>query len=756
MFKSGEEYSIAKLFTGDSEDHKLVIPDLQRDYCWGDYSVRNNGKNTKQELVSGFYDNLFQVLLSEDDLNKGIMLGLIYGYKDLTGRIQICDGQQRITTLFLMLGMLYREIPDGETPANEFKNCLISKFEISDDKEPRLQYSIRESTLYFLSDLVCEFFLKQGLKVDDIRSQSWYFKEYDLDASIQSMISAIKIIETKMNSTKKDVDYLKIFEKFGEGLLHKLTILYYDMGDRRRGEETFVVINTTGEPLTASENLKPILIGNIIDEKTRQTFSSDWEDREHWFWENKPDRELTADEGLKDFHIWYWQLRLLQEKSWVNKKAYDLKPIELFIKKPLVDFDNEEIPNIKNWGISKNPETIHSYFTALTKLVELSKNIEVLDLLSTISKSDKIDLDWFRSKIKSDLNVILPLLAYLEKFKEPNFFIDFVRRIRKNYFDVKMKHRNVNKIDWRHIVQIIEFANSEEAVLNYKTKENEKEFKKISNVDLNEWFNEEEKWKNTLKKDAENQLKKWEDHPDFMGDLEPLKTVSESSNDVSELECYFDFYLTPKKLGNEKFNKSLENLIRISFFIDNGSFEHRTLAGSGYCMLVENNNIPFLLKDYNVFWRLLVKNRSNDEELIQHLKNKIRVYFEFNESNDFIWHKDKVENYGVIRIWSLLEYLDFEEIDFKDSISIACFWSSDKMLINKNIDNKIQIGNFTLGRSWSNNKSGAFDYKMRLMSEAHDNQKAILAQEINQEINRKIVSNTKEYIDKINCFFSQN
>ena len=35
-FISGNEYSLSDFFGGDT---KVIIPDLQRDYCWGDKAV---------------------------------------------------------------------------------------------------------------------------------------------------------------------------------------------------------------------------------------------------------------------------------------------------------------------------------------------------------------------------------------------------------------------------------------------------------------------------------------------------------------------------------------------------------------------------------------------------------------------------------------------------------------------------------------------------------------------------------------------
>lgn len=263
-FESGVEYTIKQLFNGDN---KIVIPDLQRDYCWGD-KAWNEKANNYTELVSGFLDSL--LLAFNENRQDKLLLGLIYGYESPHYTIQLCDGQQRLTTLFLLMGMINRK-----TDKNQFQHILISKSELLDDREPNLQYAIRESTLYFLSDLVCEFFLNNNVKIEQIKKESWYFKEYDLDASIQSVINAIKTIDNKLINI--DIN------SFGEFVLNNLQMIYYDMGHRTRGEETFVVINTTGEPLTATENLKPILIGKIENEKVRGVFSKEWEEEKSGF-----------------------------------------------------------------------------------------------------------------------------------------------------------------------------------------------------------------------------------------------------------------------------------------------------------------------------------------------------------------------------------------------------------------------------------------------------------------------------------------
>ena len=278
--KTGYTYTLADLF---SKDNKIIIPDLQRDYCWGTTNDKD-GNN----LVDRFIDNLIA------NLKKELNLGLLYGYEAPLGHIQLCDGQQRITTLFLLIGMLNKNSNDY------FRRLLISESEEKDDWEPYLQYAIRESSLYFLSDLTRFFFIEnKQLSVEDIKLQPWYFKDYDLDPSIQSMIATMKIIEQKIGS----IDCIS----FGVQITTKLTFMYYDMGNRHKGEETFVVINTTGEPLSSTENLKPLLINKQPKEKQEEC-AHKWEQWEQFYWKNRRDND-TADNGLKEFFRWVMLLQ---------------------------------------------------------------------------------------------------------------------------------------------------------------------------------------------------------------------------------------------------------------------------------------------------------------------------------------------------------------------------------------------------------------------------------------------------------------
>jgi hypothetical protein len=505
---------------------------------------------------------------------------------------------------------------------NQFKDILISEAELVDDKEPNLQYAIRESTLYFLSDLVCEFFLKKDTKIEEIQKQSWYFKEYDLDASIQSMMNAIKIIDGKLEGVDS--------AKFGEFIINKLQMLYYDMGHRIRGEETFVVINTTGEPLTATENLKPILIGNIKDEEARKKASNEWEDREEWFWQNRKEGEQTSDKGLNDFFVWYWQIRLLQEKSWKGKKSYNHNPNELFQKQPNIIEGQDENPDTSKWVESKNLDTVHQYFTALQNLVEKCKGDKVAKILKTI-KNENITLTWFRGV---NLEVVLPLIAYIQKYPDYQNLYQFVRRIRKNYFDKIWKERNTNFVDWRYIIQIIEFSKTENDVLEFETKATESKFKKIQNVPLNEWYNEEERIKSSLKKDYQEDIEKWEDHQDFMGDLSFF--ISDNQNTFETLQKHHKNYVTVIDLIRNKKEEPISNTFRLFLlYIGCEKVEHKyrvswDIEGVLFSTISRNH------LSNSEFKKLCFQEENNLENYcLEYIKAKIVEWdlFNLNESN---------------------------------------------------------------------------------------------------------------------------
>ena len=399
-FITGETYTLAELFSGE---RRIIIPDLQRDYCWGD---ENNTKSTgeKGELVTDFVNNLLGQF--DDQRNKNdksaLNLGLFYGYEVPADHIQLCDGQQRLTTLYLLLGMINKktvENKDNQFTEGKFRRHLISDFEYKqDDKEPYLNYAIRESSLYFLSDLVCKFFIGNTDKVECIKSADWYFDDYNLDPSIQSMLKALDKIEKIIY--EKNTDLLE----FGDWLLNKVTFLYFDMENRKNGEETFVVINTTGEPLSSTQNLKPLVLQvNTAQEIGGKKIDQCWEEIETWFWKKRQGDNDTADAGFAEFLRWISIIEQVDIDAPEEEKTDSIKKlIQLILQGKKCEFPYKKI----------SFEKIYNYWKALRWIAENSGLAFVEGFLSPAMNKEINN----RNAIgQNDCFVLLPLLKFVCK-----------------------------------------------------------------------------------------------------------------------------------------------------------------------------------------------------------------------------------------------------------------------------------------------------------------------------------------------------
>jgi hypothetical protein len=369
---SGTPYSLQEIFSGDND--KVIIPDLQRDYCWGNpYSNDSN-----DSLVSSFLDSILNL-----DRDKDITMGLIYGYYDRLKpyHLQLCDGQQRLTTLFLIIGIINRYTN------NRYQDILISNFELNeDDGEPHLMYGIRESSLYFLSDLTTHYFLDTKLKYSDIDSQYWFLNSYKHDPTILCILKALKTIEERLNNCLD-------MKELGDFIVEHLKFLFYDMANRQNGEETFVVINTTGEPLSANQNLKPVIIlknqgycrteqltdGSFVEHNTAQ----DWEEMETWFWQKRHLNDIdTSTEGMLAFLHCVRVLECQTEAEWHHT----------------IDINNEKFP-------TSIPMTdIWKWFCAYRRMYELN--------YSRLSSSNISYPDKQPHYTQKDLYSILPTMVY--------------------------------------------------------------------------------------------------------------------------------------------------------------------------------------------------------------------------------------------------------------------------------------------------------------------------------------------------------
>lgn len=302
------------------KDYIIYIPDMQRDYCWGT-TITNKTDNSSSTLFKNFLDTLVQ---NCNENKTDFTMGLFYGYVE-NNRLYLCDGQQRITSLYLIL--LY---------AYAYKLGKVDESLLIYNNMPRLQYAVRDSSLFFLNDLLEH--IKNIKTIDDIKKEDWYFDEYNNDDTIQNIIAALKTLENEQNKINIDkvISYILILEE--------INFIFIDMKTRENGEETYVLLNTTGEPLTAVENLKPYLVFNNTDKMEK--YAEIWEEIEHFFWIKNNQNYEIAEKCFMEFLRWVVKLTCYEKSVNILKEKDILYSFFTKEEKPAIEVIKEYFDNI--------------------------------------------------------------------------------------------------------------------------------------------------------------------------------------------------------------------------------------------------------------------------------------------------------------------------------------------------------------------------------------------------------------------------
>ena len=606
ILESGKEYTLSQLFSGEN---KIIIPDLQRDYCWGDKAWDKDKKN-HTELVSHFIENLIDSYKNAP--SDKLTLGLIYGYEQPKRHIQLCDGQQRITTLFLLLGMINRK-------TKSFQKYLISDFELNeDDKEPYLQYAIRESTLYFLSDLVCEFFLKkEEISIEEIKKQDWYFAEYDLDASIVSMIEAIKRIEEKLAGISEQE-----LKKFGDFIVNNLQMLYYDMGNRTRGEETFVVINTTGEPLTATENLKPKIISCLPQEK-QAAAAEEWEKWDCYFWNKRSQENMISDVGFNEFLRWISIIKSPEKKAKniLTNGSYDF------------EIDDSSFDFIKN------------YFEKLKWLFdEILKEKEYQMWLSPKANSDGKHII-----TQIDCLILLPLIEYVKLFGNNNETAIF--RL-KRFLENLIRLDNVKKA----INDIVPMAVDMVRQLNDKGYEDIAEITRLEKISTT-ILTAEEKLKfelyldeNQNRESLENKFWEAEAHEVFNGEIMSLITWATINREFNA-ELFDNYWKVFNTLLHDECDYPELDITRRALIVQKLKDYPRIFNGyTNYSFCWEYSDWKTLISDNVDKFGLFLKELFDKEDIYAAQKEMFKNFPSNENWAEFVENKELLEYCGQKKI----------------------------------------------------------------------------------------------------------
>ncbi len=225
--------SFADLFGlrfGDLDISRIEIPPIQRDYAQGRNSIEVS------RIRDAFVTPLCRALLPGEE---PVDLDFIFGDVGEDGQFLPLDGQQRLTTLFLLHCYLAwrTRLPSAHQPWSRFS------------------YETRASARAF-----CAFLVREApplpVKVSDwIRDHADYLPTWDFDPTIQSMLTMLDTLHHKMTElgiTDFDAALGRLLDPI------RPAIRFYVLPVAASGltNELYIKMNSRGKPLTRFENFK--------------------------------------------------------------------------------------------------------------------------------------------------------------------------------------------------------------------------------------------------------------------------------------------------------------------------------------------------------------------------------------------------------------------------------------------------------------------------------------------------------------------
>ena len=221
--------------------NRILIPMIQRPYA--------QGRKSQKSIREKFLHDIFAAL-TNNDVEK-LELNFIYGTfvkEDDNNTFELLDGQQRLTTLFL----LHWYVAARETLQNDATTSLPEYLK-------RFEYQTRTTSTAFLKKLFSAKLHLGEKPSKTIRQASWYSKNYDKDTTIVSMLRMLDAINDKYESCESKPTY---------EALQKLKFYVLELNGFGLSEELFIKMNARGLQLTPFENFKADLVGYMKKQYT--------------------------------------------------------------------------------------------------------------------------------------------------------------------------------------------------------------------------------------------------------------------------------------------------------------------------------------------------------------------------------------------------------------------------------------------------------------------------------------------------------
>ncbi len=354
-----KEIKSAKIKVMDVFKNWYIVPSYQRHYVWEEDNINALLEDIKDNYLERNDEEYFlgsYIIQSKNDNND------------------LLDGQQRITTLFLLFAFL-RDYEQTENQyRSEFQDYIYQGAKpMSGIKERvRLTYEIRGNVKSFIN----EFIIPTNSIIDKWEAIKEKANDSKENISIQHMCRALLCFKKFFdeNDTIDIVQYVTFINT-------NMVMIYISADTLEDAFRMFSIMNDRGVKLSNADILKSSNLEVISDKKDMESYAREWE-------------ELQADLG-NDFDRFLSYVRTL----YVKTKA----------KLGLLEEYNKNIFKTGKLKMGKDFfESIKSYYNIYNSIIQLdnNNNYEYCNLINVLN-SGNLPTDW-----------VPVIMSYYKKYKE--------------------------------------------------------------------------------------------------------------------------------------------------------------------------------------------------------------------------------------------------------------------------------------------------------------------------------------------------
>lgn len=425
------------------------IPDYQRAYVWDTDQVRD----LLDDTISAYWENkeaqyfLGSMVLKINEKSENNVSYTEY---------ELLDGQQRITTVFLILACMR----DMLTAYPQYQNSLAGFVYQAEDailQQPermRIIFNIRSDVRDFVNEHIkplhgtCD----SALLKDKMQAK-------DVNISIRNMANAMLVAHEFLEENKSEIiGYLSYF-------LNKVLMIYVATEELQDAFQLFTVLNNRGVKLSSSDILKAENLKEL-SAADRTSWATRWEEMETYFGE--------------DFDKFLSHIRTILVKK--KQTTTLLKEFDEFV------YSNQEYDRTQKKYVPRTPilrrgrdtfELLYSYYHTYQEVFDTDHSVvtgdyEITNYLKLMETGFGADY-W-----------IAPVLDYYRKYRRRGF-VAFLKALdRKLSADwitaatPTVRMENVNAI-----LREIEASQDSAALLQSKTFTiNKSDFERVINGDI--------------------------------------------------------------------------------------------------------------------------------------------------------------------------------------------------------------------------------------------------------------------------------